>query len=121
MLQKHAAEIANTYRVDSTAWKQAAKDIRFPYWDWAFHATPPAEIISFESVTITDKDGIRRQVNNPFYKFVFPPNETKAFEGKYREWPATLRHPTSDLAGAETNVPNLIKCVFLHVCLLIYC
>ena len=115
MLQKRAVEIANTYKVDSAGWKQAAKDIRHPYWDWAVHATPPAEIISLTSVTITDMNGYKISVNNPFYAFVFPPNEINGFEGNYQQWPTTLRRPMSANAAAQSNVPELIKCVSLHV------
>lgn len=106
-------EIANTYKVDTAAWKKAARAIRLPYWDWAIHATPPPEVISFKRVTITDMNGTRREVDNPFYSFVFPPNEINDFEGNYREWPATLRRPMSTGAGAQSNVPELIKCAYL--------
>ncbi|KJA16020.1 hypothetical protein HYPSUDRAFT_148428 [Hypholoma sublateritium FD-334 SS-4] len=109
VLQKRAVEIANTYKVNTAAWKEAARTIRFPYWDWAIHATPPSEVISSNRVTITDMNGTKRQVDNPFYSFVFPPNEINDFEGNYRVWPTTLRRPMSTDAGAQSNVPELIN------------
>ncbi|KAF8061616.1 tyrosinase [Lyophyllum atratum] len=106
VMQKHAVEIAATYTVDRDAWKQAAIDIRQPYWDWAANAVPPPEVISLKEVTITKADGSKVSVPNPLYHYTFHPID-QSFPRPYSGWPATLRQPTSSRPNAIDNPQRL--------------
>ena len=105
-------EIAATYTVDTKDWKQAATDLRQPYWDWALNAIPPAQVIAQKQVTITNKDGKQVQVNNPLYHYKFHPIDP-SFPDPYSGWPTTLRQPTSQDANATDDIAMLQKYVYI--------
>jgi tyrosinase len=106
ILQQHAEEVAATYQVDQASWKQAAIDLRQPYWDWAANAIPPAEVISLKQVTITGPNGKKITVNNPLYHYTFHPIDP-SFSEPYSGWQTTLRQPTSSRPNATDNVTRL--------------
>ena len=94
MLQKHAKEIAETYTQNTDSWKQAAANLRTPYWDWASKPTPPDEVIAMENVTITQPDGSRKSVPNPLYRYQFHPVPSY-FPDKMKAYTTTVRHPAA--------------------------
>ncbi|KDR79498.1 hypothetical protein GALMADRAFT_208846 [Galerina marginata CBS 339.88] len=106
ILQQRAAEVAATYTVDQASWKQAAANLRQPYWDWAAKAVPPDEVISLTQVTITGPKGTKIKVDNPLYHYKFHPID-KSFPAPYSGWPATLRQPNSTRPNATDNVTRL--------------
>nr|AAX44240.1 tyrosinase [Trametes sanguinea]AAX46018.1 tyrosinase [Trametes sanguinea] len=106
ILHKYAGEIADKYTVDKPRWQKAAADLRQPFWDWAKNTLPPPEVISLDKVTITTPDGQRTQVDNPLRRYRFHPIDP-SFPEPYSNWPATLRHPTSDGSDAKDNVKDL--------------
>ncbi|KAI0770111.1 photo-regulated tyrosinase [Fomes fomentarius] len=108
ILQKHAMEIAETYTVDKERWKQAAEDLRQPFWDWAKNAVPPPEIISLERVKITRPDGSTVLVDNPFLRYRFR-SSVSDFPDNLRHWPTTLRRPTTEGKDAADNVSQMIS------------
>ncbi|KAJ3505393.1 hypothetical protein NLJ89_g7442 [Agrocybe chaxingu] len=106
IVQKNAEAIAATYRVDQAAWKQAASDLRQPYWDWAANAIPPDEVIALKQVSITGPNGNKITVDNPLYNYRFHPIDP-SFPAPYNGWATTLRQPTSTRPNATDNVARL--------------
>ncbi|KAJ7088152.1 photo-regulated tyrosinase [Mycena epipterygia] len=108
VLQAAAIRIAATYTVDQDRFKQAAMELRQPYWDWARNSVPPAEVISLDQVTIIAPNGQRTQVDNPLRRYTFHPIDP-SFPKTYSGWQTTLRHPDSEGPDAQDNVPELIS------------
>ncbi len=119
ILQDHAVKIAETYQVDQDAWKDAANQLRQPYWDWAKNSVPPAEVVELKLVTITGPDGDKTVVDNPLYNYNFDPIDS-SFPGPYSRWRTTLRRPTSRESTATDNVLLLEQCVVLFETLLFF-
>jgi tyrosinase len=109
-LQQRAEEIAAKYTVDAEDWKQAATNLRQPYWDWALNAILPDQVIKLTQVTITNKDGKQVKVQNPLYHYKFHPID-QSFPDPYSGWPTTLRQPTSQDPDATDDVAMLQKYV----------
>jgi tyrosinase len=106
ILQKLAVQIAATYTVDPDSWKQAANDLRQPFWDWASNAIPPDEVIALPQVTITAPDGSRILTDNPLYQYTFHPID-QSFQDPYSSWPTTLRQPDGTDSDATDDVDRL--------------
>lgn len=94
MIQKHAIDIAETYIRDTDAWKQAAANLRSPYWDWASKPVPPDEVIALENVTITGPDCTKKSVPNPLHHYKFHPLPSY-FPSSVKTYETTVRHPFS--------------------------
>jgi len=105
-LQQHAQKIAATYTVDTEAWKQAAANLRQPFWDWALNSTPPDQVIALEQVTITGPNGNQIQVDNPLYHYNFHPIDP-SFPFPYSNWQTTLRQPTDENSDATDDIQQL--------------
>ncbi|KAI8994151.1 tyrosinase [Trametes punicea] len=108
ILHNHATDIANTYTADKPRWQKAAAELRQPFWDWAKNTTPPPEVISSDTVTITLPTGERKLVDNPLLRYRFHPIDP-SFPDPYSNWSVTLRHPTSTGPDAKDNVRSLTK------------
>lgn len=106
ILQNYAAQVANTYTVDTAAWQQAAADFRQPYWDWATNSVPPAQVISMDQVTITGPNGKKISVSNPLKRYAFDPIDP-SFPPPYDKWNTTLRQPDTTSPGATDDVTRL--------------
>ncbi|KAI0270057.1 tyrosinase [Gloeopeniophorella convolvens] len=106
LLQRHASEIAKTYKVDQQRWLTAAETLRAPYWDWATNTVPPPEVISLTTVNIITPDGKTTAVANPLLQYTFNPID-KSFFGRFSDWKTTLRRPDSDAPDATSNVEAL--------------
>jgi tyrosinase len=106
ILQQRAVEIAATYTVDTEDWKQAAVNLRQPYWDWAVNAVPPSQVISDTQVTITGTDGKQALVDNPLYHYTFNPIDP-SFPQPYSGWQTTIRQPTSQDSDATDDIAAL--------------
>jgi tyrosinase len=106
LLQQLAVGVAAKYTVDQAAWKQAAVDIRQPYWDWAANAVPPDQVIALKQVIITGPNGQKVTVDNPLYHYKFHPIDP-SFPQPYSGWQTTLRQPTSSRPNATDNVARL--------------
>lgn len=76
-----------------------------PYWDWAATATPPAQVIEQQKVTIVTPKG-RQEVVNPLFSYKFT-QSTAGFPPGYNKWQATLRHPTSSGPDAVSDIRDL--------------
>ncbi|KAF9444741.1 polyphenol oxidase [Macrolepiota fuliginosa MF-IS2] len=108
ILSGYAQQIAATYAVDKDAWKQAATNMRQPFWDWAQNSVPPPQIISMQQVEITAPSGRRSNVTNPLMRYRFHPIDG-SFYYPYSQWQTTLRRPASTNRGATDNVSGLIS------------
>jgi tyrosinase len=108
VLQKHATDIAAKYTVNKDRYQKAAANLRAPYWDYSSpgKAVPPEEVISLQQVTITGPDGKRVAVNNPLLRYRFNPVDP-SFPAPFRNFPATIRRPTSSNSNATDNIPQL--------------
>lgn len=53
------------------AWKQAAANLRQPYWDWAATLTPPTEVLVSRNLSILQPDGTERTIVNPLFSYRF--------------------------------------------------
>lgn len=54
-----------------TAWKEAAADLRQPYWDWAANLAPPREVLQLRNLSILQPDGTELDVVNPLFSYRF--------------------------------------------------
>lgn len=106
----HAQQIADTYAADKDAWKQAAVNLRQPYWDWAANSVPPPQVISLPQVEITTPDGQRRNVSNPLMRYTFHPIDP-SFYSPYSQWNTTLRQPDTTAPNAKDDVSRLKRWV----------
>ena len=113
-MQKHAISIAATYTIDPEGWKQAAIDLRQPFWDYAIYSIPPDEMIELKQVTITRWDGERIKVDNPLHHYTFHPIDP-TFDTPHRNWQTTLRYPTNVDPDATDNIDKLRE----YVCVMI--
>ncbi|KAJ7611568.1 tyrosinase, partial [Mycena polygramma] len=105
-LQTAAINIAATYTVDQARFKQAALDLRQPYWDWARNAVPPPEVISLDTVSIIAPNGQTTQVDNPLRRYTFHPIDP-SFPDPYSSWNTTLRCPDTTDPDATDDVDVL--------------
>lgn len=102
-MQSHAAKIAEEYTTEIAEWRQAAAELRQPFWDWAApgQAVPPDEVIRLAKVVIRAKpDGKHTEVENPLftYKFKFiVPGSLPPFD----KWHTTLRYPKNDKSDPD--------------------
>jgi len=107
-LHEHAQRIAATYTVDQNDWKQAAANLRQPFWDWALNSTPPDEVIALKQVVITGPNGNQIQVDNPLYHYKFHPIDP-SFPAPFSNWQTTLRRPADTSPDATDDVAALRK------------
>ncbi|KIK59858.1 hypothetical protein GYMLUDRAFT_44328 [Collybiopsis luxurians FD-317 M1] len=105
-IQRAAISIANTYTVNKAQYQNAALNLRQPYWDWARNPIPPPEVISLDTVTITNPNGQRISVPNPLRRYTFHPIDP-SFPEPYSSWPTTLRHPLTESPNAKDSVTQL--------------
>ncbi|KAJ7658138.1 common central domain of tyrosinase-domain-containing protein [Mycena polygramma] len=105
-LQTAAMKIAATYTVDQACFKQAALNLRQPYWDWSLNAVPPAEVIALKKVTIITPNGQKTHVDNPLYCYTFHPIDP-SFPPPFSNWTTTLRQPSTNAPDAEDDVSDL--------------
>ncbi|KAI1794979.1 photo-regulated tyrosinase [Ganoderma leucocontextum] len=103
VLQSHAARIAEEYTTETTEWRQAAAELRQPFWDWAAsgQAVPPDEIIRLSKIVIRAKpDGKPTEVDNPFLAYTFKsilPGCIPPFD----KWTTTLRYPKNNQSDPD--------------------
>ena len=105
-MQFHAVDIAERYTTDPIGWKDAAANIRQPYWDWARNSLPPDEVIKSEKVKIVRADG-PATVDNPILYYRFHPGPDPSFPEPYKNWPTTIRHPTTEDPSTKSDVESL--------------
>lgn len=103
-----AQEVAESYPASSRArMVEAAKTLRFPYWDWASQPEKnssclPAMMTS-QQITINGPDG-QETLDNPLYKFSFTEAEAKAnYYSVFTSWLDTYRYPTSNAADTTSD------------------
>lgn len=108
MIQEHAIKLAATYKVDKEGWQKAAIELRQPFWDWSLpNPMPPDEVIALDRVEITQPDGSKIKVQNPFLEFKFQsPKDTETF-GSWATTPKTVRRPKVLGPKAETDLVAL--------------
>ncbi|KAF5391307.1 hypothetical protein D9757_001938 [Collybiopsis confluens] len=105
-IQRAAIAIAATYTVNKAQYQNAALNLRQPYWDWARNPVPADEVISLDTVTITNPSGQRVSVPNPLRRYTFHPIDD-SFPDPYASWPTTLRHPHISGPKAKDDVTEL--------------
>ncbi|KAH7099392.1 hypothetical protein BKA62DRAFT_758658 [Auriculariales sp. MPI-PUGE-AT-0066] len=77
-LVTRAITIASQYKgPDAAEWQQAASALRVPYWDWAVHAIPPAEVIELQTLTVQGPNGQLTLNPNPLLGYVYHPGDPK--------------------------------------------
>ncbi|KAG7085489.1 hypothetical protein E1B28_003052 [Marasmius oreades] len=108
VIQREAVKIAATYTsADAQKYKDAAENVRQPYWDWARNSVPPAEVISMDQVTIlAAPDGRKVKVSNPLRRYTFHPID-KSFPRPYNQWKSTYRYPTSTSANPTEDIDGM--------------
>ncbi|KAK1227951.1 hypothetical protein PQX77_008996 [Marasmius sp. AFHP31] len=108
-IQGEAMKIAETYTFEKERFKEAALNLRQPYWDWAENSVPPAEIISMDRLTIIVFNGEEGSVANPFRRYTFNPLVSSfKFPEPFNMWQTTLRHPRDDTDPYTTeNIDEL--------------
>ncbi|KAJ8453836.1 hypothetical protein ONZ51_g13376 [Trametes cubensis] len=109
IIQKHAKRIAEQYIINVCCWREAAEDLRQPYWDWAKSFIPPPEVISLQEVTIHTSDDRLTKVRNPLLRYRFQPID-QSFLGSFAKWPTTIRHPTGTYPTAKDDTKRLLAC-----------
>ncbi|KAL6707337.1 hypothetical protein ACN47E_004116 [Coniothyrium glycines] len=89
-------------------WRNAATNLRMPYWDWAQDGgsnTVPIQIRE-PTVTVTKPSG-QATIANPLYSYSFGsslPSEMGG--GPWNNWPATLRRPVANPTRHNNNEMN---------------
>ncbi|KAK3341574.1 hypothetical protein B0T25DRAFT_510773 [Lasiosphaeria hispida] len=89
-------------------YQTAATRFRIPYWDWA--ATPPSgesvlplSVGGSPYVDVDGPSGVQR-IANPLFSYTFKPlNATAFLQPPWNFWTATVRSPTTNDAGAQSN------------------
>lgn len=113
-IYNHAANIVANYSkaADVNRWNEAARDLRFPYWDWARlidSDQPVPEVLTNKTVVIWVPDSgngtVEKAVNNSLFCGLLTEKHPRdAFPSPFNEWRATIRYPTSAGANAESDV-----------------
>ncbi|KAJ8077639.1 hypothetical protein PM082_002072 [Marasmius tenuissimus] len=108
-IQGEAMKIAETYTFEKERFKEAALNLRQPYWDWAVNSVPPAEVISMDRLTIIVFNGEEGSVVNPFRRYTFNPLvPSYKFPEPFSKWQTTLRHPRDETdPNATENIDRL--------------
>ncbi|KIJ62510.1 hypothetical protein HYDPIDRAFT_169156 [Hydnomerulius pinastri MD-312] len=112
-----AQQIENMYPQEAGLWVNAAKQLRFPYWDWA---DPKAETSGFPSLFYDDQLSITApgsktvSVPNPlaFFKFPYIPEDFQditrnGVTAYFTKWPQTYRHAANSPNPPGTNIDDL--------------
>lgn len=100
--------IATFPRSQQQRWRDAAVDLRIPYWDWAQDGgqdTVPS-IVRAPTVTVTKPNG-QVTIPNPLYSYSFGrslPSEMGG--GPWNSWPTTLRRPLANPTRSNNNELN---------------
>jgi tyrosinase len=101
-------EVINTFPSNQqTRWRNAARTLRMPYWDWALfpgsgQPTVPA-LIRDQTVTVTKPSG-QVTIANPLYSYSWGsslPSEMGG--GPWSNFPSTLRRPVSNPTRSNNN------------------
>ncbi|OCH83762.1 Di-copper centre-containing protein [Obba rivulosa] len=113
-LNRQANEVVTQYHgPDVEEWKTAARNLRSPFWDWAYIiANDPVPVeITLSEVDIIGPNGPMK-VRNPLYSYKFKPEDLyTTFPFPFYQWPETLRHPTSNAPDAKTDVKAFIQTI----------
>lgn len=93
-------------------WQDAADQLRIPYWDWATNPNMP-DVVSQQTVQITNSAGQIQQVNNPFYAYNFqnmPMNQTwfpqNTPDGWLSKYPQTMRGLSTENGQSDPGLCN---------------
>jgi len=96
----YAHEIAETYPADQIdKYRQAADQLRIPYWDWSTNATIP-DVFATPQLTINAAWG-SETINNPMYRYDFHPYDATVLDDIYSQWNWTVRAGTT--GGTPSN------------------
>jgi len=114
-----AQQIENSHPGEVGLWVKAAKELRYPYWDWA---DPKVETEGFPSLfytpelNITATDHKTVSVPNPlsFFKFDYIPGDFKdtsrnGVTAHFSVWPRTFRHAADTPNPVESDIDDLQK------------
>lgn len=102
--------IATFPSAQQTRWKNAARTLRMPYWDWA--KLPPSgqtnvpASIRDQTVSVTKPSG-KVTIPNPLYSYTWGtslPGEMGG--GPYGNFPTTLRRPVANPSRSNNNEMN---------------
>jgi tyrosinase len=112
ILWETCATVAEKFTTpDKEEWKQAARDIRQPYWDWGYwpndpdYVSLPPECITMEELEIIDFDGKKVKIVNPMMRYKFHPIDP-SFEGDFANWEYSIRYPD---ANKKENIQGMIE------------
>lgn len=95
----YAHQIAETYPQDKIdQYRQAADNLRMPYWDWTMDATIP-DVFQQPNLTINAAWG-SETVENPMYRYNWHPYDSSALDNIYPNFNWTVRAPTDQ--GQQT-------------------
>lgn len=110
-LNSKAIDIAKEYKTNQSAWQQAAKALRAPYWDWATHLTPPKELYELKTlkITVATAEGTSvAEVPNPFLSYTLQ----KPLGGRWSNprWKSTWRAESMirDLQANPSQFPESV-------------
>ncbi|KZT27179.1 Di-copper centre-containing protein [Neolentinus lepideus HHB14362 ss-1] len=104
-------------------WTDAAKKLRFPYWDWAeskiaTDGLPP--VLYTNKIEITLPGNTKVEVDNPIAYYPFKaipqgftneasPTGTAGVTAYFADWKRTYRHAKSSPNPGDSNIPDLQK------------
>jgi tyrosinase len=96
-LYKSVQLIASQFQAGplKTKYQAAAKDFRFPYWDFGVGTLPPS--LSAAQVLVTGFDGSSRMIVNPLIAFEFRQSSPPVtdLDNSWNKYVQTQRYPTS--------------------------
>ncbi|KAF2705592.1 Di-copper centre-containing protein [Pleomassaria siparia CBS 279.74] len=110
-LYQSVLEVIDTFpAAQQSRWKEAARTLRIPYWDWA--KAPPSgqtnvpAAIRDQTVTVTKPSG-QVTIANPLYSYTWGTSlPAEMGGGPYGNSPTTLRRPVSNPTRSNNNEMN---------------
>lgn len=85
ILCKHARDIAAETASGNQEWKEAAENLRLPYWDWAIKKMPPPEVMTMTSIDVVKPDGTTMTIDqNPLFAYNFKDQSSISTVGRNR-------------------------------------
>ncbi|KAK3714227.1 hypothetical protein LTR37_008029 [Vermiconidia calcicola] len=118
---KAATSIANAWPASGASttraqMQNAARTLRWPYWDWAAGAPNGGnnfpKVLTTAQITINGPNG-QQTIANPLFQYTFTDSSALKYT-PFKTWKTTLRYPTSAAAGA-TSQNNLAVNAFNNI------
>jgi tyrosinase len=111
-LHSYAVQIANDFPAGTqrNAYRNAARTLRLPYWDWALPRSPAIpQAITNSHVSVRRPSGRKVRIPNPLFAYRFHPLNPGDFGGAPQsQWQSTKRFPQGTGPDAKSNEGQVV-------------